>query len=92
MCSVRLGRVGWVSRTTKSTTSSAMARYVVHLPPATAVRPGATSVTVCSREILVEPPSDPVTGCSSGRRPAYVAITSSRVRSSFSTALACSRM
>ena len=66
------------SRTAKSTASSAMTRYVVSLPPAIALRPGATSMTACSRDTFVLS-SAPSTGWSSGRRPANVPMTSALV-------------
>jgi hypothetical protein len=74
----------------KSTASFAMTRYVVSLPPAMTVRPGVGEATVCSRETLADDVPALVPGCRSGRRPAHVPMTSSRVIGRDSTSLACS--
>ena len=59
-------------------TSRAITRYVVYLPPPMRTTPFDSTVTRCSREALTVDPSD---GAMSGRSPAYVPTTSSRVRS-----------
>ena len=59
-------------------TSRAITRYVVYLPPPIRTTPFDSTVTRCSRDALTVDPSD---GAMSGRSPAYVPTTSSRVRS-----------
>ena len=84
------GRVVAREPIAKSTASLAMTRYVVSLPPAMTVRPGVGDATVCSRDTFADDVPSLVPGCSSGRRPAHVPMTSSRVRGRLSTGLACS--
>ena len=74
----------------KSTASLAITRYVVSLPPAMTVKPGAGEATVCSRDTFADVVPALTCGCSSGRSPAHVPMMSSRVSGRDSTALACS--
>ena len=61
-----------------------MTLYVVYLPPPILTTPFDSTVTRCSRDALTVDPSD---GAMSGRSPAYVPTTSSRVRSTSIVAL-----
>ena len=56
-------------RAARSTTSAAITRYVVYLPPATSISPSIGSTTACSRDELLERATS-ASPDSSGRSPA----------------------
>jgi len=79
--------------TTASTVSSAILRYVVSLPPVTVTTPWAEVCTVWRRDrsAVRSETCRPLSGASSGRRPAHTPVTSARVRREVVTLLAASK-